>query len=290
MPAAARPAASARAASRRRWSSSQLALTLVLLTGAGLMVRSFLELYRLDFGIDTAHLVSMRMNAGDAEVSRHRVAPALLRTGERRVRARARRRARPRSRARCLAPASPSATSRSRAGRYRVASRGHAPASSGSATATSRRSGFCCAGAARSRSVTVCPASKRRSSTSTSSRTSSPTTIRSAAASGCLGEKGQFTPWLTIVGISPTVLQGDIRDAEPQAIVYTAVPAGPRHYATIIGRADGDPADARRPAAAGRPERRRRSAGLRRADVRDVPGARCAGPIACSARCSRSSR
>src|SRR6266852_6952614 len=49
----------------RRWTSvlivAELALTLVLLAGAGLMMRSFLTLYRLDLGIETAHLLTMRM-------------------------------------------------------------------------------------------------------------------------------------------------------------------------------------------------------------------------------------
>jgi predicted permease len=50
----------------RRWTSvlivGELALTLVLLAGAGLMMKSFLTLYRLDLGIETAHLLTMRLN------------------------------------------------------------------------------------------------------------------------------------------------------------------------------------------------------------------------------------
>ena len=41
----------------RRWTSvlivAELALTLVLLSGAGLMMRSFLNLYRMDVGVET---------------------------------------------------------------------------------------------------------------------------------------------------------------------------------------------------------------------------------------------
>jgi putative ABC transport system permease protein len=40
----------------------QIALTLVLLTGAGLMVRSFYKLYGLDLGIDGTRLLTMRVN------------------------------------------------------------------------------------------------------------------------------------------------------------------------------------------------------------------------------------
>jgi predicted permease len=51
---------------RARWLTGtmvvlELALTLVLLVGAGLMVRSFLKLYTVDIGIDTRNLLSMRI-------------------------------------------------------------------------------------------------------------------------------------------------------------------------------------------------------------------------------------
>jgi putative ABC transport system permease protein len=49
----------------RRWTSvlivAELALTMVLLAGAGLMMRSFLTLYRLDVGVETTHLLTMRL-------------------------------------------------------------------------------------------------------------------------------------------------------------------------------------------------------------------------------------
>jgi predicted permease len=50
---------------RARWLTSslvvgELALTLALLTGAGLMARSFLKLYSLDLGFETAHLLTLR--------------------------------------------------------------------------------------------------------------------------------------------------------------------------------------------------------------------------------------
>jgi predicted permease len=51
---------------RARWLSStmvvvEIALTLVLLVGAGLMVRSFMKLYTTDLGIPTEHMMTMRM-------------------------------------------------------------------------------------------------------------------------------------------------------------------------------------------------------------------------------------
>ena len=53
----------------RRWTSAliigELTLTLVLLAGAGFMIRSFLALYRLDRGIETAHLLTMNLSLPD---------------------------------------------------------------------------------------------------------------------------------------------------------------------------------------------------------------------------------
>jgi putative ABC transport system permease protein len=49
----------------RKWTTAlivaELTLTLVLLSGAGLMMRSFLNLYRMDIGIDTSRLVVMQL-------------------------------------------------------------------------------------------------------------------------------------------------------------------------------------------------------------------------------------
>src|SRR4051812_938819 len=57
---------------RARWLTGtmvviELALTLVLLVGAGLMMRSFLKLYTLDIGIQTANLMNMRMTLPEAK-------------------------------------------------------------------------------------------------------------------------------------------------------------------------------------------------------------------------------
>jgi putative ABC transport system permease protein len=53
----------------RRFSSSmvvvQLALTIVLLVGAGLMIRSFFKMYNLDLGIRTDRLVTMRLGLAE---------------------------------------------------------------------------------------------------------------------------------------------------------------------------------------------------------------------------------
>jgi predicted permease len=49
----------------RRWTTAlivaELTLTLVLLSGAGLMIRSFMNLYHMDIGVDTSRLVTMQL-------------------------------------------------------------------------------------------------------------------------------------------------------------------------------------------------------------------------------------
>jgi putative ABC transport system permease protein len=55
---------------RARWMAStmvvvELALTIVLLAGAGLMIRSFMKLYSMDIGVDTSRMLSMRLSLPD---------------------------------------------------------------------------------------------------------------------------------------------------------------------------------------------------------------------------------
>jgi putative ABC transport system permease protein len=57
---------------RTRWLTStmvvvELALTIVLLAGAGLMIRSFLKLYSFDLGVDTSRLMTMTTTLPDAK-------------------------------------------------------------------------------------------------------------------------------------------------------------------------------------------------------------------------------
>ena len=58
---------------------AELTLTLVLLTGAGLMVRSFLKLYAMDLGVDSQHMLTMRTTLSGAEVPDPGEAAAVLR-------------------------------------------------------------------------------------------------------------------------------------------------------------------------------------------------------------------
>ena len=69
---------------RAQWLSStmvvvELALTIVLLVGAGLMIRSFMKLYTLDIGIDPRNLMSMQMRL-DSKYQDTGAAPRFLRS------------------------------------------------------------------------------------------------------------------------------------------------------------------------------------------------------------------
>jgi putative ABC transport system permease protein len=73
----------------RRWTSAlivvELALTLVLLAGAGLMMRSFLALYSMDLGVDTGPLLTMRLNLPARKYPTPEVRRTFLQTLEERL-------------------------------------------------------------------------------------------------------------------------------------------------------------------------------------------------------------
>jgi len=48
---------------------AEIALTIVLLVGAGLMIRSFLKLYSLNIGVDTSHMLTMTVQLPNAKYS-----------------------------------------------------------------------------------------------------------------------------------------------------------------------------------------------------------------------------
>ncbi len=68
--------------SARRWTSGlivvEIALTLVLLAGAGFMMRSFMALYHADLGIDTSHLLTMRLALPITKYANHDTRTALF--------------------------------------------------------------------------------------------------------------------------------------------------------------------------------------------------------------------
>ena len=55
--------------------------------------------------------------------------------------------------------------------------------------------------------------------------------------------KGVLNPlWLTIVGISPTIRQRNVQEAEPDPVVYLPLRAQPPAFAALLVRAQRDPA------------------------------------------------
>jgi len=74
----------------KRWTATlmvaEIALTLVLLAGAGLMMRSVVALYRMAPGIDTSQLLAMRVNLTSAKYAQRDVRTALFQQLEERLR------------------------------------------------------------------------------------------------------------------------------------------------------------------------------------------------------------
>ena len=74
----------------RRWTGAlivvEVMLTLVLLAGAGFMMRSFLTLYQTNLGIDTSHLLTMRMNLPLSKYSKPELRTLLYQRLEERLR------------------------------------------------------------------------------------------------------------------------------------------------------------------------------------------------------------
>ena len=74
----------------RRWTSAlivaEIALTLVLLAGAGFMMRSFLALYRMDLGFETSQLLTMRLTLPLAKYPKAEPRTALFQHLEERLR------------------------------------------------------------------------------------------------------------------------------------------------------------------------------------------------------------
>jgi putative ABC transport system permease protein len=75
----------------RRWASAlvvaELALTLVLLAGAGFMMRNFMTMYRMDIGVETSHLLTMSVALPDAKYPALEQRLAFYDTLQQRVRA-----------------------------------------------------------------------------------------------------------------------------------------------------------------------------------------------------------
>ena len=230
----------------RRFTSAmvvvQLALTLVLLAGAGLMVRSFLALYRLDLGIDGARLIVMQLTLPErkyATLETRRLFYERLeiatreharsrRRGGRDATSRGRRRS-PRGGDRRPQPGAWNAgAERHDAARRRRLLRGdRAPLRLG--RAFDGRDGL--AGAERA-------------------IVNEEFAARLFTGEDPIGRRVRLTggptegvgPWLTIVGVARNVLQGDGREAGRPPVIYLPWRQEAPRSAVIVGRSVGDPA------------------------------------------------
>jgi putative ABC transport system permease protein len=233
----------------RRWASAlivaELALTLVLLAGAGLMMRSFLVLYRTDVGIDTSHLLTMRFNLPLAKYPRGDTRTALFDRLQERLHG-----------VGAIQSSAMTSNLPMQGGSVRQLSVPGRPA------ATDER-------LPEVTLLTVSPSyfetlglrlSAGRSFTDDDGRAGHQSAIvnQRFAAMYFSGEEvigrrirlvdatpgPQPSPPLdvTIVGLSPTVRQRNVQEFEPDPVVYVPYRADPPRFTTLIVRSAGDPA------------------------------------------------
>ena len=169
----------------RRWTGAlivaEVVLTLVLLAGAGFMMRSFLTLYRMDMGFDSSHLLTMRLTLPLTKYPQREPRTAVYQRLEERLRGVRAIQSSGADHERADAGRVPADSCRSRAGHSPTASPCPRSPCSGSAAATSKRCGCRSSAAAPSPIRTARRRHRARSSTSDSSRCTSPAKTRSAA-------------------------------------------------------------------------------------------------------------
>jgi putative ABC transport system permease protein len=211
---------------RARWLTSglvvaELTLTLALLTGAGLMARSFLKLYSLDLGFETGHLLTLRTQLVESKYpkpdERRIFFDALL----------ARIRALPGVTHAAMASTLPLAGT----GEFRFEIEGR-PVSD----ATNRpRVSVVDAGPGYFETLGVTIQRGRGFREADGTPGAEVIVINQRLATELLAnedpmgrrirlmqgpKEDQPGPWLTIVGVSPTIRQGEVRALEPSAVLY----------------------------------------------------------------------
>ncbi len=215
---------------RARWMSgtmvvTELALTVVLLVGAGLMVRSFMKLQQFDLGFPTEHIVTMRLELPQTKYKTaeerlgfyDRLTPKLASVAG--VEAVAVTTTVPPFRAFDRGfELDGTAAGAKRRGSAAVAGRYDQPAV---------LRGVERAGSARPRVPghrTDCRARRTSSSTSASRRASFPAKTRWDGACGSSRairrRASPASPWRTIVGISPSIRHAETRQVETDPVIY----------------------------------------------------------------------
>ncbi len=232
----------------RRWTSAllvfELALTLVLLAGAGFMIRSFLVLYQLELGIDTAPLITTRVDLPDSKYPTPESRLDFFTKLQERLNA---------------TSALPSATIASTfpmgGGAPRQVEVEGRPAEPGTMLpvvttvligsryfetlgATVRGRAFKNDDGEPGHEVVIV----NQRFASLYFPTSDPVGQRIRLTDENV--RNSTSPWSTIVGISPTIRQRNPNETEPDAVVYRPFRADPVTFATLIARAPGGPTQA----------------------------------------------
>jgi predicted permease len=232
---------------RARWLTStlvvgELALTLALLTGAGLMARSFLKLYALDLGFETGHVLTLRTQLVESKYPKPEERRIFFDALQQRIRAL------PGVTHAALASTLPLGGT----GEFKFEIEGQ-PFSNESTrprvsvvdagpgyfetlgVAVQRGRAFVEADGAAGAEVIVI---NRRLATAYFAATE-PLGRRIRLIQG--PKEDQPGPWLTIVGVSPTIRQGDVEALEPAAVLYKPSRMSASLGTAMIVRTAGDP-------------------------------------------------
>ncbi len=232
---------------RARWLTStlvvgELALTLALLTGAGLMARSFLKLYSLDLGFETGHVLAFRTQLVESKYPKPEERRIFFDALQQRIRAL------PGVTHAALASTLPLGGTgefkfeiegqpfSSETTRPRVAAVDVGPGYFETlGVAIQRGRTFVEADGAAGAEVIVI---NRRLATEFFAATE-PLGRRIRLMQG--PKEDQPGPWLTIVGISPTIRQGEVQALEPAAVLYKPSRMAASLGTAMIVRTAGDP-------------------------------------------------
>jgi putative ABC transport system permease protein len=233
----------------RRWTGAlivvEIVLTLVLLAGAGFMMRSFLTLYSTNIGVDTSRLLTMQLALPLAKYPRAEPRAALYQQLEERLRA-----------VSAIQSAAITTNVPTFGGFLRQLSVDGRPAPAGEklpdVTMVSISSGyFDTLGVKlqRGRSFTDADGTPGHEAAIVNQRF----VTMHFAGQDPLGRRIRLTdssPQIqqpppvdaTIVGIAPTVRQRSFQDPDPDPVVYLPYRADPQRFVSLIVRGTGDPA------------------------------------------------
>jgi putative ABC transport system permease protein len=236
---------------RARWLAStmvvaELTLTIVLLAGAGLMIRSFLKLYSMDIGVDIDRMLTMRMTLADKKYKtpeqRRVFYQAML----------SRLAATPGVAAASITTAPPAQGAGTMPFEIEGRPAGDPKKMPAATTMQVSESYFDALGVVmrQGRVLRETDGSKGSEAVVINARFAS----QHFPGEDPLGKRIRFKvdahlnavrteqPWLTIVGVAPNVRQRSVQDVDPDAIAYMSYRIEPTLGTAILIRSHGDPA------------------------------------------------